>query len=193
MRGRRCAATLDGMELGFSSGDPLLVFDGSLTIRSWNRAAEALTGIPASEAIGRPCWQVLGAADERGVVCHRGCSAARLLREGREVATRDVSIRTTAGRRRVALASLAVNNGGAVYVHLLRAGAAGGNHRGLTPRELEVLDQLSTGVPVKRIAFDLGLAETTVRNHVRAVLRKLGCHSQLEAVARARRTGLVQP
>jgi DNA-binding CsgD family transcriptional regulator len=31
----------------------------------------------------------------------------------------------------------------------------------------------------------------TVRNHIRAILRELGCHSQLGAVAEARRLGLV--
>jgi DNA-binding CsgD family transcriptional regulator len=31
----------------------------------------------------------------------------------------------------------------------------------------------------------------TVRNHVAAVLHRLGCHSQLEAVATARRRGLI--
>jgi DNA-binding NarL/FixJ family response regulator len=30
-----------------------------------------------------------------------------------------------------------------------------------------------------------------VRNHVQAILLELGCHSQLEALAKARRLGLV--
>lgn len=45
---------------------------------------------------------------------------------------------------------------------------------------------MGAGVRVKGIALQLGLSETTVRNHVRGVLQRLGCHSQLEAVARAR-------
>ena len=39
---------------------------------------------------------------------------------------------------------------------------------------------------MKEIAGRLTLSEATVRNHVRAILRELGAHSQLEAVARAR-------
>ena len=39
--------------------------------------------------------------------------------------------------------------------------------------------------------MQLGLAEATVRNHIRLVLRKLGCHSQLEAVAVAFRLDLL--
>jgi DNA-binding NarL/FixJ family response regulator len=61
----------------------------------------------------------------------------------------------------------------------------------LTVRQLEVLHLLAEGVTARGIAGRLGLAETTVRNHIRAVLAGLGAHSQLEAVARARAQGLV--
>lgn len=58
----------------------------------------------------------------------------------------------------------------------------------LTPRELQVLDLLSSGVPVRSIAASLGLSESTVRSQVRAVLHKLGVRSQLAAVALLRAT-----
>ena len=61
----------------------------------------------------------------------------------------------------------------------------------LSPRQREVLLLLSDGVRAKQIAARLGLSEPTVRNHIRTILRKLGCHSQLEAVAEARRARLV--
>lgn len=61
----------------------------------------------------------------------------------------------------------------------------------LTPRQRQVLALLAEGVPAKVIAVRLGLAEPTVRNHIRAILHALGCHSQLEALARARRLELV--
>ena len=61
----------------------------------------------------------------------------------------------------------------------------------LSPRQQEVLVLLSEGVRAKQIAARLGLSEPTVRNHIRTILRKLGCHSQLEAVAEARRARLV--
>jgi DNA-binding NarL/FixJ family response regulator len=54
-----------------------------------------------------------------------------------------------------------------------------------------VLGLLAEGVPAKVIAARLGLAEATVRNHIRAILFELGTHSQLEAVAKARRLDLV--
>ncbi len=62
---------------------------------------------------------------------------------------------------------------------------------GLTARELEVLRLLAEGRRAGAIAAHLGLSLATVRNHIRSILRKLGCHSQLEAVAEARRRRLV--
>lgn len=60
----------------------------------------------------------------------------------------------------------------------------------LTAREREVLAHLVRGRRAATIAAELGLSVLTVRNHIRAILHKLGCHSQLEAVAIARRAGL---
>ncbi len=56
----------------------------------------------------------------------------------------------------------------------------------LSPRQRQVLALLASGVRAKEIAGCLGLSQTTVRNHIRSVLRRLGSHSQLEAVAKAR-------
>jgi PAS domain S-box-containing protein len=64
-------------------------------------------------------------------------------------------------------------------------------HPRLTPRQSEVLGLLEHGRSTEQIARDLHLSVETVRNHVRAVLRALGVHSRLEAVALARREHLV--
>jgi NarL family two-component system response regulator LiaR len=53
----------------------------------------------------------------------------------------------------------------------------------LTPREWEVLDLLCAGRTVDQIADELVLARDTVRTHVKRLLRKLGAHSQAEAVS----------
>lgn len=63
---------------------------------------------------------------------------------------------------------------------------------GLTAREHEVLALLATGTDVRGIARRLGLSVYTVRDHVRALLAKLGARSQLEAIVNAARLGLVQ-
>jgi DNA-binding CsgD family transcriptional regulator len=61
----------------------------------------------------------------------------------------------------------------------------------LSRRQREVLGLLAEGFSPRAIAAQLGIAETTVRNHVQGVLRRLGCHSQLQAVALARRQRLL--
>ena len=60
-------------------------------------------------------------------------------------------------------------------------------HPDLTPRQAEVLRLLEHGRSTRQIADELHLTTETVRNHVRNVLRTLGVHSRIEAVAAARR------
>jgi DNA-binding NarL/FixJ family response regulator len=61
----------------------------------------------------------------------------------------------------------------------------------LTPRELEVLQQLAEGLANKAIAQRLGISEHTVKFHVNAIMGKLGVQSRTAAVVRATRLGLV--
>jgi PAS domain S-box-containing protein len=61
----------------------------------------------------------------------------------------------------------------------------------LTPRQAEVLRHLAVGCSTEQIARELNISVETVRNHIRAVLRKLDARSRLEAVAKARRQGLI--
>lgn len=62
---------------------------------------------------------------------------------------------------------------------------------GLTPRELAVLRLLAEGKDPRAVARELGISLNTCRGYVKAVLAKLGVHSQLEAVVRASRIGLL--
>lgn len=61
----------------------------------------------------------------------------------------------------------------------------------LTRRELEVLHRLHEGHDAARIAAEMHIAPNTLRNHVQRILTKLGASSRLEAVAIARRDGLL--
>ena len=61
----------------------------------------------------------------------------------------------------------------------------------LTDRETEVLGLLVAGLPAADMAEKLGLSLNTLRAHVQNLLAKLGVHSRLEAVAVARRIGMV--
>jgi len=61
----------------------------------------------------------------------------------------------------------------------------------LTRREHQMLVLMADGANTGEIAERLHVARNTVRNHVQSVLTKLEAHSQLEAVAIARRAGLL--
>jgi len=56
----------------------------------------------------------------------------------------------------------------------------------LTPREKEVLRLMAEGVASREIAKKLGISYTTVRTHIRSLGSKLGVHSKLEAIVKAR-------
>ncbi|TMC46838.1 MAG: GAF domain-containing protein [Chloroflexi bacterium] len=60
----------------------------------------------------------------------------------------------------------------------------------LTRRELQVLRLLAAGLSNRQIGQRIGIRYSTVRGYVRAVIEKLGAHSELEAVARAHELGL---
>jgi two-component system response regulator DevR len=61
----------------------------------------------------------------------------------------------------------------------------------LTQRERTILRLLVEGTSTTAIAQELVIAVTTARNHVQAVITKLGAHSRLEAVAIALREEIV--
>jgi DNA-binding NarL/FixJ family response regulator len=175
----------------------VFAFDAGLTIVAWNRAAATLTGVNRGEAVGRPCWEVLAGHDEHGdIVCHPGCAIARLAREGWPVRCQAILINAADGKRRVDVSTVELDNAdGRHFLHVMvprdgpearRAGCDA-----LTPRQQQVLELLADGVPAKVIAARLAVAEATVRNHIRAIRDALETHSQLEAIAKARRLQLI--
>jgi DNA-binding NarL/FixJ family response regulator len=54
--------------------------------------------------------------------------------------------------------------------------------RDLTPQQLRVLEMLREGLQNKQIAYELKIAETTVKAHVSEILRKLNVYSRTRAV-----------
>ncbi|MFC1465254.1 MAG: response regulator transcription factor [Candidatus Brachytrichaceae bacterium NZ_4S206] len=61
----------------------------------------------------------------------------------------------------------------------------------LTSREIEVLEQVSRGLPSKMIAHELGVSESTIKFHLSSIYAKLGVASRTEAVSRAAKLGLI--
>jgi DNA-binding NarL/FixJ family response regulator len=62
----------------------------------------------------------------------------------------------------------------------------------LTSREKEVLRLMAEGTSSRAIAARLGISYTTVRTHIRSLGSKLGVHSKLEAIVKARELALVE-
>jgi len=62
----------------------------------------------------------------------------------------------------------------------------------LTSREKEVLRLMADGMSSRDIARRLGISYTTVRTHIRSLGSKLGVHSKLEAIVKARELALVE-
>lgn len=60
----------------------------------------------------------------------------------------------------------------------------------LTPRQRDVLGMLRQGKSNKEIARDLNLAEITVKLHVTAILRSLGCENRTQAAILAAKMGV---
>jgi DNA-binding CsgD family transcriptional regulator len=53
----------------------------------------------------------------------------------------------------------------------------------MTTRQREIVARLAAGERVKEIARDMYLSPSTVRNHLTAVFRRFGVHSQLELIS----------
>jgi DNA-binding CsgD family transcriptional regulator len=68
---------------------------------------------------------------------------------------------------------------------------ASGRPPRLSPRERETLALLAAGHSTAEMAERMAISKETVRNHVKRVLRGLDASSRVEAVAKARRAGLV--
>lgn len=61
----------------------------------------------------------------------------------------------------------------------------------LTPREIDVLEQLSKGLSYNAIAENLILSTGTIRKHIENIYRKLQVHNKLEAVQKAKKNNLI--
>ncbi len=63
----------------------------------------------------------------------------------------------------------------------------------LTPQQLRVLAGMAEGKLNKQIAFEMAIAEQTVKDHVTAILRKLGVSNRTQALLVASRLALRPP
>jgi len=165
------------------------VTDRSGVIRWLNAAARELVG----DARGRQFTSVVAPEDTRraresftrevfGLERSTEASAVLIGRDGERITVEINSVPLREGQTIVGVFGL-------ILLHVGTPPAR--QHAYLTPRQLEILQRLAHGHSTVRIAADLNIAVQTVRNHVRRLLRALGVHSRLEAIAVARRDGLL--
>jgi DNA-binding NarL/FixJ family response regulator len=62
----------------------------------------------------------------------------------------------------------------------------------LSPREVEILDNIAQGMTNKQVAFTLSISEQTVKNHMSSILRKLSVNDRTQAVVYAMKQGWIR-
>lgn len=191
-RGRRASASaFEGVELLETVEQlsiPSYAVDRQGIIRWVNPAARVLAG----DAVGRHFTEVVAPS-------YRARAREQFLRKlhGKEATDFELEISGTHDRRVLGdVSSVAVRDGRRIVGVFGLVQAVHVRERTevpavLTPRQTEVLHLLAAGASTSQIAETLQLSRETVRNHVRHLLRALGAHSRLEAVAVARRRGLI--
>lgn len=208
------AKGLNGAVLPVMTGEGAFIVDASKRIRFWNGEAEQLTGVSTRDALGRHCESVLGQTPL--CTCNHICPLSGWNADTAEPFYQPID--TPLGKRVVNVSTVLLGRGDSSFVlhlmrdvtekrrmqrlgeHYLNDGKGNGKPTdiekerqliNLTKRQKDVLDLLAEGLSVKRIAWKMCLTESTVRNHIRAIYQKMEVHSQVEAVAAARRLQLV--
>jgi len=82
-------------------------------------------------------------------------------------------------------------HGGERYLPAAIAAALSSSLPDLTAREIQVLHLIVQGLANKQIAFNLSIAEHTVKNHVKNILSKLGVQDRTQAATAAIQRGIV--
>ncbi len=77
-----------------SVSDGVIAVDRSWRIIAFNRAATEITGVPAEEAIGHPCYDVL-----RASVCETECPLRETIKTGCPIIAKHIFILDSGGRR----------------------------------------------------------------------------------------------
>ena len=165
-------------------GVPSYVLDTTGVVRWINPAAERLVG----DVRGRLFTSVVAPEDSRRA---RELFSRKVLGTAAATEASGVLVSTAGTRVHVEISAVPLTSGERVVgvFGLFEERPDEGPtapHPHLTPRQVEVLRLLEQGRSTKQIAAELHLSTETVRNHIRRLLRALGVHSRLEAVAAAR-------
>jgi PAS domain S-box-containing protein len=162
-----------------------------------NEAAERASGLSNAKLLGRHFTEPLVPEERKKVAAQFRLAVER----GEPTEFETVFVDASGHRRGVRAQHLPLLSGDAIVGVLILAYAAPTPPEPigvepqprLTPRQREILDLIASGLSTSEIAKKLTLSTETVRNHLRSVFRELHVHTRLEAIAAARRLGLLAP
>lgn len=160
---------------------PSYVIDSAGVIRWLNHAAENIVG----DVRGRQFTSVVAPEDTRRA---RELFARKIVGTAKVTDGGVVIVGADGGRMAVEVSSVPLRRGEhvvGVFGQVTEILETPHPHPELhlTPRQSEVLELLERGRSTTQIADELQLSNETVRNHIRHLLRAVGAHSRLEAVA----------
>ena len=204
---------LGARKIVFNTGEPAYAVDRNGRIVAWNRAASKTFGHAESAALNANCWELLRGRDVFGnQYCGEHCPHREMALRHKAINRCRLQLRHASGHfgeYTISTIALFDEPGKEFLIHLCRpeavesgegpAGTGSTQHASgliagsniLTPREMEVLQNLEEGHSTREIATILSISIPTVRNHIEHILHKLHCHSRLEAVAVSRRLDLI--
>ncbi len=195
-----------------ATGEPAFATDNDGHVIAWNAELKRLLGFSAETVMGKPCWEAVNGRDVFGnPYCHQFCGVRQAIMRNEPVRRFELRIRKTSGDVvRVVCSTLLVRGeqpSEPIMVHSLqpvmavRGDAKDRNEQVLeasceecpmmTERQVQILQYLAEGWTNRAVAEALGIKVATVRAHAHNILRKFSVHNVRQAIARARRCGLI--
>jgi DNA-binding CsgD family transcriptional regulator len=184
------ALSADVLRMLEAVGVPAYIVDCHRRVRWQNAASIELVG----DLRGRLDGSVLGPED-----LGRAREAFERKQQGASHTEVEVSVARRDGTRvRVAVSSVPLENADGAMIGsfglaqvLEEIEPTSERAPWLRPRERETLTLLAGGYSTAQMAQQMSISKETVRNHVKGLLRSLGARSRVEAIAKARRVGLI--
>jgi PAS domain S-box-containing protein len=160
-----------------------------------NAAAERASGHSNAQLLGRRFTELLHPEARENVEAH----FRRAVERGEPTHFETVFIDASGHLRGVGAQHLPLRDGDTIVGVLILAfevrqppsEPVGVPRPRLTPRQLEILDLIASGLSTAEVASELELSPETVRNHLRSVFRELNAHTRVEAIVAAQRLGLL--
>ena len=190
----------------YITGDPAFAVDRSGKVILWNDTAEQVFGHPATEALGRKCWELMCGHDVNGNrYCFQNCPLLEMAFLHEPVNAFHASFDTASNQQKpFSVSCLTVFNhtGDEMLLHICHPekqaqefaqarSAPGKDPDKLSQRETEVLALLAEKVSTSDIAERLGISSRTVRTHIQHLMYKLRVHKRRDAIVAGKRLRLI--